>query len=129
MLGAHGSLTASTVDSTRRAALNGSSLAAAPVPRRWTPPGYILLDVLGVGGTAVVHRALHVDSNRIVALKVMQDHLAANANLVARFRREIHTMSQLHHPNIVGVLEVARNLSTSLRIGASAFSEQGLLCS
>lgn len=63
-----------------------------------------LLEVLGVGGTSVVYKAHHITADRIVAVKVLHPHLAADEQSFARFRQETVAISALDHPNIVKVL-------------------------
>ena len=49
----------------------------------------------------VVYRARYVGNNRMVAVKLVPDEVAANATLVARFERELEVLKQLRHPHIV----------------------------
>lgn len=79
------------------------SVLGAPRP----PRGYVLEEVIGTGGMAVVHRARVVETGRVVALKLMQEAMAADATLVARFRREVLATSSLDHDNVVRVLDFA----------------------
>lgn len=67
---------------------------------KWIWP-FELLDKLGEGGMGVVYRARYVGNNRIVAVKLLPDDVAANASVVARFEREVEILQQLKHPNIV----------------------------
>jgi tRNA A-37 threonylcarbamoyl transferase component Bud32/tetratricopeptide (TPR) repeat protein len=62
-----------------------------------------LLEVLGAGGTSVVYKAHHITADRIVAVKVLHPHLAADEQSFARFRQETVAISTLEHPNIVKV--------------------------
>ncbi len=62
---------------------------------------YMLLERLGEGGMGQVFKARHKRLDRIVALKLIRKHLVANAELLARFHREIQAAAQLSHPNIV----------------------------
>jgi len=49
----------------------------------------------------VVYRARYVGNNRMVAVKLVPDDIAANPTLVSRFERELEVLKQLRHPNIV----------------------------
>ena len=62
---------------------------------------YVFLERLGEGGTGQVFKARHVHMNRIVALKIIRPELTVDAEVVARFYREIQVISQLNHPNII----------------------------
>jgi serine/threonine-protein kinase len=66
---------------------------------------YELLDLLGEGGMATVHRArqqLH-GFERIVALKRMRPELVHQPEYVHRFAREARIVSSLSHPNIAQI--------------------------
>jgi tetratricopeptide (TPR) repeat protein len=69
-------------------------------------PGYEVLDVLGEGGMGIVYKAVQVQANRVVALKVMLDQLRSSAMERARFRTEAEAQARLQHPNIVPIYEV-----------------------
>jgi serine/threonine protein kinase len=65
---------------------------------------YHLLDEIGRGGCATVYRARHVHpayAEQLFAIKRLQPAAAADAEVVARFRREVYLLSMLEHPNIV----------------------------
>jgi serine/threonine-protein kinase len=62
---------------------------------------YVLLERLGSGGGGQVFKARHSLMQRIAAVKVIRKELLANAEVVSRFQREILSISQLTHPNIV----------------------------
>jgi eukaryotic-like serine/threonine-protein kinase len=60
---------------------------------------------LGTGGMATVQLALDTRLERRVAVKLLADHLAEDANFAARFRREALAAARLVHPNIVQVFD------------------------
>ena len=69
---------------------------------------YRVLDELGVGGMGEVYRARDTKLNRDVAIKILPDIFAHDAERVARFTREAQTLASLNHPNIAqiyGVIE------------------------
>jgi serine/threonine protein kinase/Tol biopolymer transport system component len=61
---------------------------------------YEILSALGAGGMGEVYRARDTRLDRIVAIKVLPDHLAANTELRQRFEREARAVSSLNHPHI-----------------------------
>jgi serine/threonine protein kinase len=61
---------------------------------------YEVLSPLGAGGMGEVYRARDTKLNREVALKVVPETFAANAERMARFRREAQVLASLNHPNI-----------------------------
>jgi predicted esterase/predicted Ser/Thr protein kinase len=69
-----------------------------------TPFGrYEILEVIGRGGMGVVYRARQTGLDRVVALKVLSDRLAADPEFVRRFTQEAKTLASLGHANIVAV--------------------------
>lgn len=66
---------------------------------------YTILDEGKRGGQGVVYRAVHQATGRTVALKVMYDRPFLGESDVARFDREVRILAQLHHPNIVTVID------------------------
>jgi eukaryotic-like serine/threonine-protein kinase len=66
---------------------------------------YELLEVIGRGGMATVHRARNVETDQIVAVKMMTAHLANDATLLRRFEQEFAAASRLRHPHIVRGLD------------------------
>ena len=73
---------------------------------------YRLLRKLGAGGMGVVYQALHVELDRIVAIKVVHPERVADDEAVSRFRREIKAVGRLDHPHIVRALD-ARKIGPS----------------
>ncbi len=61
---------------------------------------------LGVGGMGVVYRAEQPSLKRWVALKLIRPEHLYFPHSKERFRREVQTIAQLQHPNIVRVYEV-----------------------
>ena len=64
---------------------------------------YEVVTLLGTGGMGEVYRARDPKLNRDVALKVLPDSFASDADRLARFTREAHTLAALNHPNIAQI--------------------------
>ncbi|CAN5724929.1 hypothetical protein BH18ACI5_BH18ACI5_15080 [soil metagenome] len=64
---------------------------------------YRVLDKLGEGGMGEVYRARDSQLNREVAIKVLPQLFAADAERLARFTREAQTLAALNHPNIAQI--------------------------
>lgn len=70
---------------------------------------YELLDPLGAGGMAVVHKAYDRETGRIVAIKVLRDELSLDREFINRFNREARAASKLDQENIVHVYDVGQD--------------------
>ncbi len=68
-------------------------------------------DQIGVGGMGEVYRATDTNLKRAVAIKVLPDSVAADAERLARFQREAEVLASLNHPNIAAIygLEESRS--------------------
>jgi serine/threonine protein kinase len=66
---------------------------------------YRVLQPLGQGGMARVYRAYHPQLDRYVAIKVLRQDVAGEAEMVARFKREAKAVAALRHPHIVQVFD------------------------
>ena len=61
---------------------------------------------IAIGGFGSIYKAVQTDNDREVALKIMHRELAADANLVARFRREGEVLRQLRDRHTVATFEL-----------------------
>jgi eukaryotic-like serine/threonine-protein kinase len=64
---------------------------------------YEITAKLGQGGMGEVYRATDSKLDREVAVKVLPESLAQDAERLARFEREAKTLATLNHPNIAGI--------------------------
>ena len=67
---------------------------------------YQIIEVVGVGGMAVVYRARDTILGRDVALKILKKEYAADPDIRKRFSIESRAVAKLSHNNIVSVFDV-----------------------
>ncbi|MBI2389477.1 MAG: protein kinase [Deltaproteobacteria bacterium] len=79
-----------------------------PLIGKTFPGGYVLLELIGVGGMGRVYRAEQKALGRTVAVKVIHPHLHGEEGAAARFITEARAASRLNHPNVVGVIDFGR---------------------
>src|SRR6188472_1823214 len=73
---------------------------------------YQILEPLGRGGMGEVYRARDNKLGRDVAIKVLPEDHARDADRLARFQREAQVLASLNHPN-VGAIYDLENLKVS----------------
>jgi eukaryotic-like serine/threonine-protein kinase len=66
---------------------------------------YQVLSALGAGGMGEVYRARDLRLHREVAIKVLPEHLATDAEALARFEREARAIAALSHPNLLAIYD------------------------
>jgi serine/threonine protein kinase len=65
--------------------------------------GYEIGALIGKGGMGEVWHARDTKLNRDVALKVLPEAFALDADRLARFKREAQVLASLNHPNIAAI--------------------------
>src|SRR5512136_1291810 len=66
-------------------------------------PQLEILELIGRGGMGAVYKARQPRLDRLVALKLLPQSLAADATFAERFNREARVLARLNHPSIVTV--------------------------
>ncbi len=69
---------------------------------------YEILDILGIGGMAIVYKARCRVLNRYVAIKMLKEEFLQDEEFRRRFYNESQAVAKLSHNNIVAVYDVAR---------------------
>jgi serine/threonine-protein kinase len=77
-----------------------------PLPEGTVFGSYRIVSLLGVGGMGEVYRARDAKLNRDVALKVLPEAFASDADRLARFTREAQVLASLNHANIGAIYGV-----------------------
>ncbi|MDO4483385.1 MAG: Stk1 family PASTA domain-containing Ser/Thr kinase [Clostridia bacterium] len=67
---------------------------------------YRLVEQIGVGGMAIVYRAVDMRTGHNVAVKELKPEFNRDAEFVGRFQREAEAASKMTHHNIVNLLDV-----------------------
>ncbi len=70
---------------------------------------YEILSRIGTGGMSDVYKAQDNKLSRFVAIKVLKQEYAENANFVTKFHAEAQAAAGLIHSNIVGVYDVGED--------------------
>jgi serine/threonine protein kinase len=64
---------------------------------------YEIAGQIGKGGMGEVYQAKDTNLGREVAIKVLPEEFARDADRVARFQREAKLLASLNHPNIAAI--------------------------
>ena len=70
---------------------------------------YRIIERLGIGGMGVVFKAINVNINKLVALKMITPGLAMNENFIKRFQIEAKALAKLNDFNIVSITDLSRD--------------------
>ena len=68
---------------------------------------YEILEVIGIGGMAIVYKARCHRLNRLVAIKILKDEFSKDEDFRRRFHAEGQAVAMVSHPNIVSVYDVS----------------------
>ena len=77
---------------------------------------YEITGAIGAGGMGEVYRARDTRLERIVAVKILPDHLADRAELRERFEREAKTIASLNHPHICVLHDIGQQDGTDFLV-------------
>ncbi len=69
---------------------------------------YEILSPLGAGGMGEVYRARDTRLERVIAVKVLPESVAADAERLRRFEQEAKAVAALNHPNILSVHDIGQ---------------------
>ncbi len=67
---------------------------------------YEILEIIGVGGMAVVYKARDHRLKRLVAVKILKDEFSQDDEFRRRFDGESQAIASMSHPNIVAIYDV-----------------------
>lgn len=67
---------------------------------------YQIESQIGEGAMGVVYKARHLKVGRPFAVKLIHSRLLVDPKIAVRFDREAELAGRLHHPNVIGVIDV-----------------------
>jgi uncharacterized protein (TIGR03067 family) len=69
---------------------------------------YLLTGVLGRGGMGVVYLARDIHLDRLVAVKLLPDHLTQDPERLRRFQKEARALAAVEHPHVLRIYHVGQ---------------------
>src|SRR5215472_15320872 len=90
-------------------AVDEESAAVPPTAALMRVAGYELLEEIARGGMGIVYRARQLEPRRTVALKMLLPHQLGSPEVTQRFRMEVRALSELEHPGILPVHQMAEH--------------------
>ncbi len=73
---------------------------------------YHITEKIGEGGMGEVYRATDTKLHRDVAIKILPEQFASDAQRMARFEREAQVLASLNHPNIASIYGLEEDKGT-----------------
>jgi eukaryotic-like serine/threonine-protein kinase len=67
---------------------------------------YEIICILGEGGMGAVYKAKDLELKRVVALKVIRPDLAADPDIIERFKQELILARQVTHRNVIRIYDL-----------------------
>src|SRR5580658_8488006 len=80
----------------------------APVQATPLPPRYEMLSELGRGGMGIVYKVRDRETGEVVALKVLKPEIAANPQILERFKNELLLAHKITHRHVARLYEFHR---------------------
>jgi zinc protease len=79
-------------------------IQAEPLPSRYEPLGE-----LGRGGMGIVYKARDRETGEVIAVKVLKPEIAADIQIIERFKNELRLAHQITHRNVARLYEFHRS--------------------
>jgi len=77
---------------------------------------YEIVSPIGAGGMGEVYRAKDLRLGRDVAIKVLPEKFAQDANALSRFEKETRALAALSHPNILRIYDIGSDKGISYAV-------------
>src|SRR3954469_20536599 len=85
---------------------------------------YHIVEKIGEGGMGEVYRARDERLDRDVAIKILPQTIADDADRLARFKQEARAASALNHPNILTVHDIGEHEGTPYIVSEFLIGEE-----
>src|SRR5262245_55571944 len=79
-----------------------------PIRATPLPPRYEMLGELGRGGMGIVYKARDRETSEILAIKVLKPEIAANPQILERFKNELRLAHKITHRNVARLYDLHR---------------------
>src|SRR5438552_2774922 len=80
-----------------------------PIQAQPLPPRYETLGELGRGGMGIVYKARDRETGEVLAVKVLKPEIAADTQIIERFKNELRLAHQITHRNVARLYEFHRS--------------------
>ena len=77
------------------------------------PSRYEVLSQVGAGGTGVVYKVRDLETDEIVALKILKPEIAADPTLQENFKKELRLTRKITHKNVCRIYDFSRANGTA----------------
>ncbi len=105
----------------------GEGEASDPLIGQTIRDTYFVQEKIGSGGMGQVYKAIQINLDRPVALKLLRPWFHADPTIVQRFHREARASSKLHHPNVLAVLDFGQTEDGTLFMAMEYLPGRNLL--
>jgi eukaryotic-like serine/threonine-protein kinase len=82
-----------------------------PIAERRIGP-YLITGIIGKGGYSIVYKAVHLDLETPVAVKMLRHHLSMNKEFKDNFENEARIIADLDQPHILKVYDITSRYKT-----------------
>ena len=105
----------------------GRAEAADPLIGQTIKGTYLVQQRIGSGGMGQVYKAVQINLDRPVALKLLRPSFLSDQTIVQRFHREARAASRLHHPNVISVTDFGQTEDGTLFMAMEYLPGRNLL--
>ncbi len=84
---------------------------SGPIAERRIGP-YLITGIIGKGGYSIIYKAVHLDLETPVAVKMLRHHLSMNREFKDNFKNEARIIADLDHPHILKVYDITSRYKT-----------------